>query len=165
MIGIPNMLDSYVAAFIKVHVHIDAGQRVWCKNQQLEVHVIGGEKKVELPVSKILYTFDDLKRAGARVDVVTLKTLAQQGAEGRWAEQIAERRECGLPSNVYVANARSINYAIAHDKTPPDVKYVGRMRDKITEVYDTVDEVVNAMNENKWRTEFSRGRYAKRGRK
>jgi hypothetical protein len=159
------MIDSYVKAFIKVHVHVDAGQRVWCKNEQLQVHVIGGVKKVALPVSKHAFTFDELKQCGARVDVVTLRSLARQGAEGRWAEQIQERRENGLPSNVYIANARSIQYAIDHDKTPPDVKYVGRMRDKITETYDTVDEVVDALDKNLWRTEFRRGRYAKRGKK
>ena len=156
------MFDSYVKAFIKVHVHVDAGQRVWCKNEELTVHVIGGIKKVLLPVSKHMFTFDELKKCEARVDVVTLHSLARQGAEGRWATQIAERRENGLPSNVYIANARSIQYAIEKGKSPPDILYVGRMRDKITENYQTVDEVVNAMNENRWRTEFSRGRYAKR---
>lgn len=155
-------MDPYIKSYIQVHVHIDAGQRVWCKNQQLEVHMVGNEKKVVLPIGKITYTFDDLKRAGARVDVVTMKSLAMQGAEGRWRDNIAERRATGLPSNVYIANARSIDYAISKGKVPPTVKYVGRKRDKITEIYDTVDEVVNAMNEEKWRTEFSRGRHAKR---
>lgn len=159
------MFDSYVRAYIKVHVHIDAGQRVWCQNVQLPVHVVGGEKKVAIPVSKHAFTFDELKKCGARVDVVTLRSLAKQGAEGRWATQIAERRENGLPSNVYIANARSVQYAIDKGKTPPDLTYVGRMRDRITEIYPTVDEVVNAMNENKWRTEFSRGKYARKGRK
>lgn len=155
-------MDSYTQSYIKVHVHIDAGQRVFCKNEQLEVHVIGGEKKVVLPIGKLTYTFDDLKRAGARCDVVTLKSLAMQGAEARWQENIQQRRESGLPSNVYIANARSIEYAIEKGKTPPSLKYVGRKRDKITEVYDTVDEVVNAMAADQWRTEFSRGGKAKR---
>ena len=158
-------MDKYVEAFIKVHVHIDAGQRVWCKNEQLQVHVIGGEKKVVLPISKITYTFDQLKRAGARVDVVTMKSLAMQGAEGRWRDNIAERRANGLPSNVYIANARSIDYAISKGNVPPSVKYVGRRRDKITEVYDTVDEVVDAINNEQWRTEFSRGRLSRRKKK
>ncbi len=155
-------MDSYTQSFIKVHVHIDAGQRVWCKNEQLEIHLINGEKKVVLPIGKLTYTFDDLKRAGARCDVVTLKTLAQQGAEGRWADEIQERRKTGLPSNVYIANARSIEYAIAKGKTPPSVTYVGRKRDQITETYESVDEVVNAMAKELWRTEFSRGGKAKR---
>src|SRR5574337_552424 len=155
-------MDPYVRAYVQVHVHIDAGQRVWCQNKQLDVILSGGVKKVVLPIGKILYTFDDLKRAGARVDVVTLRSLAKQGAEGRWRENIEERRENGLPSNVYIANARSIQYALDKGKTPPSVKYVGRMGHKITEVDDTVDEVVSAMGEERWRTEFSRGRYAKR---
>jgi hypothetical protein len=150
-------MDAYLKAYIKINVHIDAGQRVWCKNEELEVHIIGGEKKVVLPISKQTFTFDSLKRAGARVDVVTLKTLAIQGAEGRWRENIAERREAGLPSNVYVANTRSIQYAISKGKIPPTIRYVGRKRDQITEVYDTVDEVVNAIGNDLWRKDFKRG--------
>lgn len=155
-------MDKYVEAFIKVHVHIDAGQRVWCKNEQLEVHEIGGVKKVLLPTGTKTYTFDELKKLGARVDVVTIKSLAMHGAEGRWKENIKERRANGLPSNVYIANARSIDYAIANDKIPPPITYVGRMRGKITEVYATVDEVVDAMGNDKWRTEFSRGGKARK---
>jgi hypothetical protein len=155
-------MDSYIKAFIQVHVHVDAGQRVWCKNEQLEVHMVGNEKKVVLPISKQTFTFDDLKRAGARVDVVTMKMLALQGAEGRWRENIAERRAIGLPSNVYIANARSIEHANKVGKVPPPVRYLGRRRDKMTEVYDTVDEVVDAINEERWRTEFSRGGKARR---
>lgn len=156
------MVDRYIQAFIKAHVHVDAGQRVWCKGQPLEVHFVGNEQKVVLPISKQTFTFDDLKRLGARVDVVTLKTLAQSGAEGRWRSEIQERRKIGLPSNVYLANARTIQTAIDRGTVPPAAKYVGRKRDKITEVYDTVDEVVAAVNEDRWRTEFSRGRHAKR---
>lgn len=155
-------MDPYIRAYVQVHVHIDAGQRVWCKNVQLEVIQNGSTKKVCLPTGKILYTFDELKKMGARVDVVTLRSLAKDGAEGRWRENIKERRENGLPSNVYVANARTVQRAIDRGQPPPDVKYVGRMRDKITEVYDTVDQVVEAMGQDNWRKEFSRGRYAKR---
>lgn len=156
-------MDSYVRAFVRVNVHIDAGQRVWCKGEELTVVVPAkGPKKVLLPISKILYTFDQLKRAGAKCDVVTLSSLAKAGAEGRWREEIAERKREGVPSNVYVANARSVNLALAQGKDPPPVKWVGRMRDKITDVYDTIDEVVLAMSEDRWRTTFSRGRYAKK---
>lgn len=155
-------MDKFIGAYIRVNVNIDAGQRVWCKGAQLEVHVIGGEKKVVLPISKQTFTFDDLKRAGAKCDVVTLKTLAVAGAEGRWKENIAERTERGLPSNVYIANARSIEYALEKGKTPPQPTYVGRRRRDITEVYATVDEVVNAMAAGDWRKEFARGGRAKR---
>lgn len=155
-------MDAYTQAVIKTHVHVDAGQRVWFRGQQLEVHLLGGEKKVVLPGGKITYTFDDLKRAGAKVDVVTLRSLAQQGAEGRWKENIEARRKDGLPSNVYIANARTIQLAIAAGKAPPDMRFVGRKRDRITETYATVDEVVTAMASDKWRTEFARGGKAKR---
>lgn len=155
-------MDKYIGAYIKTNVSIDAGQRVWCKGAQLEVHVIGGEKKVVLPISKQTFTFEDLKRAGAKCDVVTLKTLAVAGAEGRWRENIEERRERGMPSNVYVANARSIEYAIEKGKTPPTATYVGRKRRDITEVYATIDEVVDAMAAGEWRKEFARGGRAKR---
>lgn len=155
-------MDKFVQAYIKTNVKVDAGQRVWCKGEQLEVHLIGGDKKVVLPISKQTFTFDDLKRAGATVEVVTMKTLAQAGAEGRWREEIQERTERGLPSNVYIANARSIQYAIEKGKTPPSAKYVGRRRRDITEVYDTVDEVVAAMGRGDWRKEFARGGRAKR---
>lgn len=155
-------MDKYVEAFIKVNVHIDAGARAWCKGVQLPVHESGGERKVLLPISKILYTFDDLKRAGARVDVSTLKTLAMAGAQGRWKDEIQQRRESNIPQNVYVANARTIELAIEKGNVPPPVKWVGRKRDKITEVRDTVDEVVDDIANDRWRTTFSRGRHAKR---
>lgn len=155
-------MDSYTAAYIKTYVKIDAGNRVYCKGEQLEVHVLNGIKKVVLPISKITWTFDELKRAGATCDVVTLKSLALAGAEGRWKQNIQERRENGIPSNVYIANARSIEYAIEKGKEPPDVTWVGRKQGKMTEVYPTIDEVVDAMAAGNWRTEFSRGRHAKR---
>lgn len=155
-------MDAYLQAYIKVNVHIDAAHRVWCKNEQLEVHVVGNERKVVLPISKQTFTFDELKQLGARVDVDTRKTLAQYGAEGRWREEIERRRKDGLPPNVYIANARSIDYAVSKGKVPPPTRYVGRMQHKITEVYDTVDEVVAAIIEGRWRTEFSRGRYSKK---
>lgn len=155
-------MDRFVESYIKVNIHIDAGGRVWCKGVQLDVHVIGNEKKVVLPVSKILYTFDDLKRAGCKCDVATLKTLAMAGAEGRWKDEIQERRENNIPQNVYIANARSVQYAIDKGKEPPPIKWIGRKRGQMTEVYDNVDDVVKAMSEGRWRTEFSRGRYAKR---
>lgn len=158
-------MDTYTASYVKVHVHVDAGQRVWCKNEQLEVHVLNGVKKVQLPSdagTKLLFTFEDLKIAGARVDVPTVKSLALMGAEGRWRENIDHRRKIGLPSNVYVANARSIEYAQKKNKPIPDVRYVGRVKDQITETFDNVDDVVDALGENKFRTEFSRGRRAKK---
>lgn len=155
-------MDPFVKAYIKVHVHVDAGGRVFCKGQEIPVHNVQNVKKVVLPISKILYTFDDLRKAGAKVDVSTLFSLARAGAEGRWRDEIAARKESGLPSNVYIANARSIEYALSKDKTPPPVKYVGRKRDKITEVFDTVDEVVDALDKEAWRTTFSRGRHARK---
>lgn len=155
-------MDSYTAAYIKINVHIDAGGRVHCDGKQLEVHVLSGVKKVVLPISKITYSFDELKRAGAKCDVVTLQSLALAGAEGRWKDNIQIRRENGIPSNVYIANARSIEYAIAHDKEPPPVRWIGRKQGKMTEVRDTIDEVIDDMANGNWRTEFSRGRYAKR---
>lgn len=156
-------MDSYTRAYVIEHVHVDAGQRVWCKGVQLKVHRLGSEKKVVLPPesnSKLAYTFDDLKRAGAKVDVVTLKTLAVMGAEGRWKENIEARIEIGLPSNVYVANARTITLALEKGLTPPQATYVGRRRDQITETYETVDEVVNDLALDKFRTVFGRGRNA-----
>jgi hypothetical protein len=155
-------LDRYTVAYIKVHVHIDAGNRVFCKGKELEVHVIGGVRKVVLPIGKITYTFDQLRNAGARCEGQTVRTLALAGAEGRWKDEIESRRQIGLPSNVYIANARSIDYAISKGKSPPPVRYVGRSRDNITEVRDTVDEVINDMSEGRWRTVFSRGGRARR---
>lgn len=155
-------MDRFIAAYIKTNVHVDAGQRVFCKGVELKVHMVGNEQKVVLPISKQTFTFKDLKLAGAKVDATVYKTLALAGAEGRWKDQIEARRDAGLPSNVYVANARSIQYAMEKDKPVPAATYIGRHRDKMTEVYPTVDEVVEAMSLNKWRTEFARGRHAKR---
>lgn len=158
-------MDSYVAAYIKVNVHVDAGQRVWCKNEELEVHLVGSKKVVVLPKETNCmqtFTFDDLKRIGARVDVVTLQSLAKLGAEGRWRDEIEERRKVGLPRNVYIANARSIQYSIDKGRTPPLPEYMGRMSSKMTEKRASVDEVIDDMANDRWRTEFSRGRHAKR---
>jgi len=157
-------VDKYVQAFIRVNVHIDAGNRVFCKGEEMQVHVIGGIRKIVLPknISKLTYTFDQLRAAGARCEGQTVKTLALAGAEGRWKEEIGERRKIGLPSNVYVANARSIEKALAEGKTPPAARYVGRKSDNITEVRDTVDEVVNDLSQGNFRTEFSRGRHARK---
>jgi hypothetical protein len=155
-------MDPYVRAFVKVNVRVDAGQRVWCQGQEIETFMSGSTRKVVLPCSRIPFSFDELKRMGAKVEVVTLQSLARLGGEGRWREHIAERRDAGLPSNVYIANARSIEYALAKGRTAPALKYVGRQGRLITEVYDTVDEVVDAMGKDLWRKEFSRGRLAKR---
>lgn len=150
-------MDPYLRALIKTHIRVDSGQRVWYKEEQLPTFMSGSERKVVLPNSKIAYTFNDLKRAGAQVDVVTLKSLARQGGEGRWRDNIEARRELGLPSNVYIANARTIEYATSKGRPVPALRYVGRSANRITEVFDTIDEVVKAMDNDQWRTEFSRG--------
>jgi hypothetical protein len=155
-------MDPYVRSYVKTRVHIDAGNRAWDDGSELIVVTHGGVRKVLLPCSKILYTFEQLKRAGARCDVITLKSLAKAGGEGRWRETIAERKESGIPSNVYVANARSIEYAMKRGKEIPPTRWVGRVGDQITEVRDTIDEVVDDMAADRWRTEFSRGRRRKR---
>lgn len=155
-------MDKYVEAFIKVNVRIDAGNRAFCKDEELTVHVIGGIRKIVLPISKLTYTFDQLRAAGAKCDAMTVQSLAKQGAEARWREEIEQRRKIGLPSNVYVANARTVEKALADGKSPPPLRYVGRRWDKITEVRDTVDEVVADIASENWRTEFSRGRYARK---
>jgi len=150
-------MDSYLRAFVQLHVHIDAGNRAFVKGEEVPVHVIGGKRKIQLPGSKILYTFDDLKRAGAVVDVVTLFSLAKAGAEGRWRDEIQERKESGLPSNVYVANARTINRAIERGASPPPATYIGRAGREMTEVRDTVDEVVADLRDRNFRKTFRRG--------
>lgn len=150
-------MDPYARAFIKLHVFVDAGNRAFCKGEELEVHNSSGVRKVQLPISKILFTFEDLKRCGARVEAQTLQTLAVAGAEGRWKDEIEERKARGIPSNVYIANARTINKALAEGRDPPAPRWLGRRWDKMTEVYDTIDEVVAAMAKNQWRTEFARG--------
>jgi hypothetical protein len=150
-------VDPYIRAYIKLNVFVDAGNRAFCKGEPLEVHVSGGVRKVVLPISKIMWSFDDLKRCGAKVEAQTLQTLAIAGAEGRWRGEIEERKARGIPSNVYIANARTINKALAEGRDPPEPRWIGRRWDKMTLVYDTIDEVVAAMANNQWRTEFARG--------
>lgn len=150
-------MDPYIRSFIKLHVFVDAGNRAFCKGQPLEVHISGGVRKVVLPISKIMWSFDDLKRCGAKVEAQTLQTLALAGAEGRWRDEIEERKARGIPSNVYIANARTINKALAEGRDPPKPRWIGRRWDQMTEVYDTIDEVVDAMSKNQWRTSFARG--------
>lgn len=153
------MMDKFLAAFVETHVSIDSGGRVWCKGEQLEVHIIGGERKVVLPGSKLTYTFEDLRRAGAKIGYIGVRTTAQSKAVlTRWQDRIKQRAEEGLPSNVYIANARTIQVALRDGKIPPPQRYVGRQGDRITEVKSTVDEVVAAMDAGHWRTEFRRGR-------
>lgn len=150
-------MDRYKQAQLQAHVHVDAGGRAFYKGEPVEVQVIGGVKKVLIPGFQYLLTFDELKRLGAKVDVVTLFSLAKAGAEGRWREEIQERMDRGMPSNVYVANARTIQRAIARGEHPPDATFLGRKGRDCTEVFATVDEVVNAMKNDEWRKTFSRG--------
>lgn len=150
-------MDPYLKAFVQLHVHIDAGNRVFIKGEEVPVHTIGGKRKIELPGSKVLWTFDELKRIGARVDVVTLFSLAKAGGEGRWRENIEERKNSGLPSNVYVANARTINRAIERGQSPPPATYIGRVGREMTAVHDNVDAVVDDLLYRRWRTSFRRG--------
>lgn len=150
-------MDAYLKAFIQLNVHIDAGNRAFVKGVEVPVHTIGGKRKIELPGSKVLWTFDELKRVGARVDVVTFFSLARAGAEGRWRENIEERKNSGLPSNVYVANARTINRAIERGQSPPSPTYIGRMGREMTEVRDNVDAVVDDLLNRRWRKSFRRG--------
>lgn len=150
-------MDRYKQALIQSHVHIDAGGRAFFKGEPIEVQLIGGVKKVLVPGLQHLLTFDELKRLGAKVEVITLFSLARAGAEGRWKEEIQQRMDRGMPSNVYVANARTIERALARGDHPPAATYIGRKGRECTEVYDTVDEVVDAMNEGNWRKTFSRG--------
>lgn len=150
-------MDRYKQALLQAHVHIDAGGRAFFKGQQIDVQVIGGVKKVLVPGLQYLLTFDELKRLGAKVDVITLFSLAKAGAEGRWREEIQQRADRGLPSNVYVANARTIQRALDRGQHPPDPTYLGRQGRECTEAFATVDEVVDAMNNGQWRKTFSRG--------
>lgn len=151
--------DKFIKALIKTKVTIDSASRVFLDREPLEIHVIGGVRKVQLPGTKQLFSLDDLVTHGATlVGGRTPRTLALYGAEARWQEQIRARTELGLPSNVYIANARTINYALSKNRVPPSPTYIGRRQEKMTEVYPTIDEVVQAMNEGRWRTEFRRGR-------
>jgi hypothetical protein len=158
-------MDAYLRAYVKTRVRVDAGGRVWDGETQLEVVRSGGTKKVQLPNTKYLLTFEDLRKMGARVDVPTVMTLAQAGAEGRWREVIEEREKRGIPSNVYVANARTIQRAIDRGETPPNPTWLGRRGKDMTEVYDTVDEVVAAMTAGRWRQQFARGSRARRNKR
>jgi hypothetical protein len=155
-------IDTYLKALIKTQISIDSASRVFLGREPLEIHVIGGVRKVQLPNSKQLISLDDLVVYGAKVlGGRTPRTLALYGAEARWEERIKARTEAGLPSNVYIANARSISYAQEKGRIPPSPTYIGRRQNKMTEVFDTVEEVVQAMNNGAWRTEFRRGRNSK----
>ena len=157
-------MDKFLEAFVKTYVSIDAGGRVWCKGEQLEVHIIGGERKVVLPGSKLTYTFEDLRRAGAKIGYISVRSTPQTKAVlTRWQDRIKARAEMGLPSNVYIANARTILIAQRENKVPPAPTYVGRQGDRITEVHPTVEAVVADMDAGKWRTEFRRGRKRNQG--
>jgi hypothetical protein len=155
-------MDHYTKALITTHVRVDAGGRAYFKDQPLEVHVSGGIKKVLVPGLQHLLSFDDLKQLGATVQVQTLFSLAIAGAEGRWRENISERRDRGIPSNVYVANARTIERALAAGKAAPAVTWIGRRGKQCTEVRATIDEVVDDLANNRWRKEFSRGSKARK---
>ena len=150
-------MDAYLRALIETHVHIDAGSRCFFKGEEIPTVVIGGLRKVQIPGSKIMWTFDDLKRMGAKVDVITLFSLARSGGEGRWREHIEERRERGIPSNVYVANARTINKSLAKGQIPSQPTWIGRMGRKMTVVHDNIDAVLADMAADRWRMDFARG--------
>jgi hypothetical protein len=156
-------LDPYLKVLIRTQVTVDAASRVFLKDKEMTVHTIGGVRKIQLPNTKFLISLDDLVAVGCKVlGARTPRTLALYGAEARWAEQRKNREEAGLPINVYVANARSIQYAIDNGRAPPITRYIGRRQNKMTEVYDTIEEVVTAMNEARWRETFSKGRYRRK---
>ena len=156
-------LDSYLRTIIRTQVKIDAASRVFLNGKAMVVHTVAGVRKVQLPNTQFLISLEDLALNGASIlGSRTPRNLALYGAEARWAEQRKHREEVGLPINVYVANARSIRYAINHDRPPPVTRYIGRRQDKMTEVYDTIEEVVQAMNESRWRESFRRGRLSRR---
>lgn len=149
-------LDRYTQATIKAKVQIDSASRVFWDGKELEVHNLNGVRKIQLPGTKIMLSLQDLLEYGAKLlGGLTANTLAKRGADARWANA----RKHNLPANVYIANARSIDHAVKTGKVPPPVRYLGRRRDKMTEVYDSIEEVVAAMNEGRWRNpdEYRRG--------
>lgn len=150
-------MDAFLKAKIQQHLYIDAGGRAFYKGEPVTVRSAGGHKKVFLPDVPYPLTFDELKQAGARVDVITMFSLAKAGGEGRWKENIEYRKERGIPSNVYVGNAHSIARALEKGEHPPDVTWIGRRGRQCTEVRDTVDQVLDDMFNDRWRTTFSRG--------
>lgn len=158
-------LDKFQVAQIRALCVVDSASRVTWRKEPLEVYVINGERKVVLPGTKITVSVAELVENGATLlGSLGPQTKQADGGRARWADSLEARRAAGVPPNVYRANQRSVDYALAKGKAPPPPTWVGRRQRKCTEVYDTVDEVVAAMNEGRWRTEFAKGRHARRKR-
>lgn len=170
----PVNLDSHTRAVIKVKVRIDAVGRVFFGGkvnekgelegaEELPTHLIGAERKTVLPGKKFPISLADLIEYGAvRIGPYRRPGQHSNGGTKRWADVQAERAEKKIPPNVYIANQRTIDKAVEKGLAPVAPRYIGRRAKQMTEVYDTVDEVVAAMNQGLWKTEFSRGRHAKR---
>jgi hypothetical protein len=156
-------LDKFTVAQLRTHCTVDAASRVFWKGTEMEIHLVGAERKVIIPGTKVVISVNELVTQGAKlVGQRGPQNFRSDGGTTRWIESVKRRNEDGIPPNVYVANARSVQYALDKGNAPPVTRWVGRRQGKVTEVYDTIDEVVKAMNDGLWRTDFARGRHAKR---
>lgn len=146
-------VDTYLRALIRTKITVDSTGTVRLGNELLPIHHgVNGERKVQLPGTQFLIPLQDLLDLGAKqLGGRTPNQLGLQGATARWADRQVARAEQGLPPNVYIANARSIQYAIERGRVPPETTYIGRRQRRMTEVFPTVAEVVEAMNAGNWR--------------
>lgn len=148
-------LDKWLQAKIKTQCVID-GERVYWgpPNEPIElvVHMHGNEPRVQLPGTKFLISLEDLITHGARMRRrpklltkadVNQHSWAVAGGYARWNRTY-------LPRNVYIANARTMDSAGDRGKPVPPARYIGRTGKYRTAVYDTVDEVVKALEEKRY---------------
>ena len=140
-------LDKFVQAQIRTKCKIN-GEAVFWGDLELEVHLIGNQKKIVVPKHKYMLTLEDLIAHGAQI-IHRPKQLTKQeikhvksstlGGIVRWGRDT-------LPTNVYVANKLTIQRAIERDLDVPAEKYIGRIGKYRTAVYPTVEEVLEALN-------------------
>lgn len=148
-------LDKWTIAKIRTNCVIDGETIYWGpadKPETLVVHVHGNEPRVNIPGTKFLISLEDLVHHGARLrrrpklmtkDDINKHNWAVAGGVARW-------NRTRLPRNVYLANGRSMDYAGDKGKPIPAARYIGRTGRYRTAVFDTVEEVVAALNEKRF---------------
>lgn len=147
MVGINKFLQAQIRT--KCRINDDS---VFWDDIELEVHIVGNQKKIVVPKHKYMLSLEDLIHFGARVirRPKELTKLEIIHAKNSTLGGIARWNRSSLPTNVYIANKQTIQRAKDYGKDVPDEKYIGRIGKYRTAVYPTVDEVLEALSAKKF---------------
>ena len=147
MVGISKFLKAQIRTKCRIN-----GDIVFWDNTELEIHIIGHQKKIAVPNHKYMLSLEDLISFGAKVirrpQNLTKKEIIH--AETSTRGGVARWNRCTLPTNVYIANKQTIQRAKDAGKDVPSERYIGRIGKYRTAVYSSVDEVLAAIQNKKF---------------